>query len=76
VVRATHIWENRRHQQGSGDLAHHEADHTQSDGLLHDHGGNGPVASADQLEHRDFTDLAEGQGVDDEEGDNGRADNR
>ena len=67
--------ENRRHHQGGRDLAHHEADHTQGDGLLHDQTDNGAIFGADQFEDGNLTNLAEGQGVDDE-GDNGRADNR
>jgi hypothetical protein len=64
--------EHRRPQRGGG-LADDEADQPQAQRLLQDHAGDGAVARADELEHRDLADLAQRHGVDDE-GHDGRAD--
>ena len=66
--------EHRRPERG-GELAHEEANEAQSQRLLHDHRGDGSIARADQLQHGDLFDLAEGHGVDDE-GHDGRANDR
>ena len=68
------LGKDRRPEGGDG-LAHHEADQPQPHRLLQDHPGDGAVAGADELEHGDLADLAQGQGVDDE-GDDGGADHR
>jgi hypothetical protein len=62
-------------QKARGDLAHGKADQAQPERLLQDHAGNRAVAGADQFEHSDLADLADGHGVDDE-GDDRGADDR
>ena len=68
-----HVFREDRRPQRGGDLADDEADHAQAQRLLQDHAGDGAVARADQLEHRDLAHLAQRHRVDDE-GDDGGAD--
>ena len=68
---AGHIWETGALKSGC-DLADHETNHAQGERLLHDHRGDGSVACADELQHRDLADFVHRQRIDDE-GNDGRA---
>ncbi|MCI1756347.1 MAG: hypothetical protein LKM31_11510 [Sphingobium sp.] len=74
MAAAAHI-SGRRAPRGRGDLANGKADQAQPQRLLQDHAGNRAIAGADQFQHGDFADLADGHGVDDE-GDDRGADDR
>ena len=71
---AARTWEDRRPQRGAV-LPTTKPIRPEPQRLLQDHPGDGAVAGADELEHRDLADLVQRHGVDDE-GHDGGADHR